>query len=46
MGYLEDLRKIVRNRPLILVGVAVAVAVAVLNNNSEILLQKQYIKSI
>ena len=42
MGYLEDLRKIVGHRPLILVGVAVAV----LNNNSEILLQKQYIKSM
>ena len=37
MSYIEDLRKIVGNTPLILVGVAVAV----LNENGEILLQKR-----
>ena len=37
MGYIEDLRKVVGNQPLILVGVAVAV----INNEGEILLQKR-----
>ncbi|MFJ8063677.1 NUDIX hydrolase [Psychrobacillus sp. NPDC096426] len=37
MGYIEDLRKIVGNQPLILVGVAVAV----MNASGEILLQKR-----
>jgi 8-oxo-dGTP pyrophosphatase MutT (NUDIX family) len=37
MGYIEDLRKIVGHRPLILVGAAVAV----INENREILLQKR-----
>ncbi|KRG14687.1 NUDIX hydrolase [Lederbergia galactosidilytica] len=37
MGYIEDLRKIVGNQPLILVGVAVAV----MNENGEFLLQKR-----
>ncbi|WP_449539644.1 NUDIX hydrolase [Ferdinandcohnia sp. Marseille-Q9671] len=37
MGYIEDLRSVVGNQPLILVGVAVAV----LNENGEILLQKR-----
>jgi ADP-ribose pyrophosphatase YjhB (NUDIX family) len=37
MGYVEDLRKIVGNRPLILVGVAVAV----IDEQGRILLQKR-----
>ena len=37
MGYIEDLRKVVGNQPLILVGVAVAV----INENGEFLLQKR-----
>lgn len=37
MGYIEDLRKVVGNQPLILVGVAVAV----INEKGEILLQKR-----
>lgn len=37
MGYIEDLRKIVGNHPLILVGVAVAV----MNEKGELLLQKR-----
>lgn len=37
MGYIEDLRKIVGNQPLILVGVAVAV----INESGELLLQKR-----
>ena len=37
MGYIEDLRKLVGNRPLNLVGVAVAV----INENGELLLQKR-----
>ena len=37
MGYIEDLRKIVGNRPLNLVGVAVAV----MNENGELLLQRR-----
>ena len=37
MGYVEELRKIVGNRPLNLVGVAVAV----INENGELLLQKR-----
>jgi ADP-ribose pyrophosphatase YjhB (NUDIX family) len=37
MGYIEDLRKVVGNQPLILVGVAVAV----INENGEVLLQKR-----
>jgi ADP-ribose pyrophosphatase YjhB (NUDIX family) len=37
MGYIEDLRKIVGNQPLILVGVAVTV----LNEKGQILLQKR-----
>lgn len=37
MGYIEDLRKVVGNQPLLLVGVAVAV----LNESGEILLQKR-----
>lgn len=37
VGYIEDLRKIVGNQPLILVGVAVAV----MNENGEFLLQKR-----
>ncbi|MFE8697568.1 NUDIX hydrolase [Cytobacillus sp. FJAT-53684] len=37
MGYIEDLRKIVGNQPLILVGVAVAV----INEKGEFLLQKR-----
>ncbi|MEN2767779.1 NUDIX hydrolase [Ornithinibacillus xuwenensis] len=38
MGYIEDLRQLVGNEPLILVGVAVAV----INENAEILLQKRH----
>ena len=37
MGYIEDLRKVVGNQPLILVGVAVAV----INERGEFLLQKR-----
>lgn len=37
MGYIEDLRKTVGHRPLILVGVAVGV----INENGEFLLQKR-----
>lgn len=37
MGYIEDLRKVVGNQPLILVGVAVAV----INEFGEVLLQKR-----
>lgn len=37
MGYIEDLRKVVGNQPLILVGVAVAVV----NEIGELLLQKR-----
>ncbi|RSD28793.1 NUDIX hydrolase [Mesobacillus subterraneus] len=37
MGYIEDLRKVVGNQPLILVGVAVAV----INEQGDILLQKR-----
>ncbi|KAB8138081.1 NUDIX hydrolase [Gracilibacillus oryzae] len=37
MGYVEDLRKVVGNQPVILVGVAVGVV----NENGEILLQKR-----
>lgn len=37
MGYIEDLRKVVGNQPLILVGVAVAV----INEKGEFLLQKR-----
>lgn len=37
MGYIEDLRKIVGNRPVNLVGVAVAV----INENGELLLQQR-----
>lgn len=37
MGYIENLRKVVGNQPLILVGVAVAV----INESGEILLQKR-----
>lgn len=37
MGYIEDLRKVVGNQPLILVGVAVAV----INELGEFLLQKR-----
>lgn len=37
MGYIENLRKVVGNQPLILVGVAVAV----INEYGEILLQKR-----
>ncbi|MCH1624856.1 NUDIX hydrolase [Ferdinandcohnia quinoae] len=37
MGYIENLRKIVGNQPLILVGVAVAV----INDKDQILLQKR-----
>lgn len=37
MGYIEDLRKVVGNQPLILVGVAVAV----INELGEVLLQKR-----
>ncbi|MFD2445491.1 NUDIX hydrolase [Bacillus sp. CGMCC 1.16607] len=37
MGYIEDLRKVVGNQPLILVGVAVAV----INETGEFLLQKR-----
>lgn len=37
MGYIEDLRSVVGNHPLILVGVAVAV----INENGEFLLQKR-----
>lgn len=37
MGYIEDLRKVVGNQPLVLVGVAVAV----INENEEFLLQKR-----
>lgn len=37
MGYIEDLRKVVGNQPLILVGVAVAI----INEKGEILLQKR-----
>ena len=37
MGYIENLRAVVGNQPLILVGVAVAV----LNEKGEILLQKR-----
>lgn len=37
MGYIEDLRKVVGNQPLILVGIAVAV----INEAGEFLLQKR-----
>lgn len=37
MGYIEDLRKVVGNQPLILVGVAIAV----INETGEFLLQKR-----
>ena len=37
MGYIEELRKVVGNQPLILVGVAVAV----INERGEFLLQKR-----
>jgi ADP-ribose pyrophosphatase YjhB (NUDIX family) len=37
MGYIEDLREVVGNQPLILVGVAVAV----INESGEFLLQKR-----
>jgi len=37
MGYIEDLRQVVGNQPLVLVGTAVAV----FNSNGEILLQKR-----
>lgn len=37
MGYVEDLRKIVGNRPLNLVGVAVAV----INESGDLLLQRR-----
>ncbi|MCM3457301.1 NUDIX hydrolase [Heyndrickxia oleronia] len=37
MGYIEDLRKVVGNQPLILVGVAVAI----INEKGEFLLQKR-----
>ncbi|MBY0121605.1 NUDIX hydrolase [Bacillus sp. S/N-304-OC-R1] len=37
MGYIEDLRKVFGNQPLILVGVAVAV----INQKGELLLQKR-----
>ena len=37
MGYVEDLRKIVGNQPLNLVGVAVAV----INENGDLLLQRR-----
>ncbi|SOC42573.1 NUDIX hydrolase [Ureibacillus acetophenoni] len=37
MGYIENLRKVVGNQPLILVGVALAV----INESGEILLQKR-----
>ena len=37
MGYIEDLRKIIGTRPLILVGSVVAV----INNRGEVLLQKR-----
>ena len=36
MGYIEDLRKVVGNQPLILVGVAIAV----INERGELLLQQ------
>ena len=38
MGYIEDLRKIIGHRPVILVGIAVAV----MNESGEILLQKRW----
>lgn len=38
MGYIEELRKLVGHRPVILVGVAIAV----LNERGEILLQKRW----
>lgn len=38
MGYIEDIRKIVGHRPLILTGVGIAV----FNENDEILLQKNF----
>lgn len=37
MGYIEDLRSVVGNEPLILIGVAVAV----INDMGEFLLQKK-----
>jgi hypothetical protein len=37
MGYIEDLRKVIGNQPLILVGVAVAI----INEAAEFLLQKR-----
>ena len=37
MGYIEDLRQVVGNQPLVLVGTAVAI----FNSNGEILLQKR-----
>ncbi|MET0960410.1 MAG: NUDIX hydrolase [Psychrobacillus psychrotolerans] len=37
MGYIEDLRKVVGNQPLILVGVAIAV----INESGELLLQQR-----
>ena len=37
MGYIEDLRKVVGNQPLILVGVAIAV----INERGELLLQQR-----
>lgn len=37
MGYIEDIRRVVGNQPLILVGVAVAV----INERGELLLQKR-----
>ena len=40
MGYVEELRKIVGNRPLNLVGVAVAV----INENGELLLMKMILQ--
>ncbi|WP_370627171.1 hypothetical protein [Psychrobacillus sp. INOP01] len=39
MGYIEDIRRVVGNQPLILVGVAVAV----INERGELLLQKRSI---
>jgi len=37
MGYIEDLRQVVGNQPLVLVGTAVAVV----NSSGEILLKKR-----
>ena len=38
MGYIEDLRKVIGHKPLILVGVAVAV----INEKRQFLLQKRH----